>query len=1129
MTKAWRGAIPFAALVVLAVPAIAPLAAPGYFAADDASLHRWRLWAFWQEWQRGQVPVRWSSDLAFGFGSPVFSYYGPLGYLLGAAALAWGLGSAAATKAVFALALVVGAAGAWALARAWLPADLCTPGAGLVGAASYLYAPYVLTSVYRRAAIGECVALAIAPWFLRALLAVRAHPSAATTLVLAATVAGLVTAHVFTAAAMAAIAALLLVAWQRADDPRLDRRRAAGVVCGAALGVGLSAFYWLPSTLDVGFVHWLRTRGAEVPAFYAHLMPIPDMLQYTLLHDYDLDLARLPPTWPHLGFVQVAALVAAAVVVVHRGAWRRWQAFVPALAIGGAVFLASLGSKPLWEAVGALQSVQYPWRSFGPIAVLGAAIVPAAVVGRQRPLRAALLLAAVLALAGGAVRVTRTTWLDSWDTRANLWDYEVGTYLPGLATFNEFFPRWVDRASGGLLQPVAAQASGTAARLVAVAGLRPEAARLSVDAPAATALSVDTFYFPSWSAWVDGRPTDPHAAGELGLLTVDVPPGRHEIAFARGRTAAAEVGDAVTLVSFAVALALGARALRRAWRRSVLWASTAAFLALVAPLGLAAARPTTDAVFLAAPPSEPAEPVSLLGAMVSPARGSGELELDVPFYVQGVPETAPALHVRLISPDGRATMTSEHTLGGALRPRVVWQPGTIYHDRFAVAPLEPVRWVDLSLDDASPVRLGPLVAEAASTTPAQRYPPEQTAVDAPVVWSGGLVLEHSRAWPNRPMPSGPAPSLAPTGQIAGYRAELFWRRTTTRPLSDRATLRLVDGQRTSWASAEVPVELPAGTDRTWQSVELGPWQPLPPNRYKLELTLQDAAGRPSSIDGPARLAGQSEKELDAFDVDPPCACVPPGGSVVGVDLLGGLRLLGYTRDVSGSNADVTLYWQARDRVPKRYTSFVHLLGPDQTLKAQFDRSPYDDHRPTDEMQLGDVVPFFARLPIPVGGPFRLEAGLYDDPRVGHLQRADGGDVLPLGLVDTRPLPSGLSVDFDNGARLVGARLEREGGRLLVTLAWRATRRIERTYTVFVHVVGPDGRIVAQGDGPPELGTRGTPEWPRGETILDPHSVELGVNGGPLRVLVGLYRPGDGVRARAGGGQDRVDLGQVPAP
>src|SRR5579885_2346478 len=107
MTKAWRGAIPFAALAVLAV---APLAAPGCFAADDASLHRWRLWAFWREWQRGQVPVRWSSDLAFGFGSPVFSYYGPLGYLLGAAALAWGLGSAAATKAVFALALVVGAA-----------------------------------------------------------------------------------------------------------------------------------------------------------------------------------------------------------------------------------------------------------------------------------------------------------------------------------------------------------------------------------------------------------------------------------------------------------------------------------------------------------------------------------------------------------------------------------------------------------------------------------------------------------------------------------------------------------------------------------------------------------------------------------------------------------------------------------------------------------------------------------------------------------------------------------------------------------------------------------------------------------------------------------------------------------
>jgi hypothetical protein len=619
MAKSWRGAMPLVALAVLVLPAVAPLAAPGYFAADDADLHRWRLWAFWQEWRRGQIPVRWSSDLAFGLGSPVFSYYGPLGYTLGAVAIAWGLGSAAATKAVFALSLVVGAAGAWALARAWSPADLAAPGAGLVGAASYLYAPYVLTNVYRRAAIGECVALAIAPWFLRSLLAVRARPSAATSLLLAATVAGLVTAHVFTAVAMAAVAALLLVTWQRARDPRLDRRRVAALVGGAGLGVGLSAFYWLPSMLDVGFIHWLRIRGTDIPAFYASLMPVPDMLQYTLIHDYDLDLARLPPTWPHLGFVQVAALVAAAVVTVRRGAWRRWQAFVPGLTIVGAVFLASLGSKPLWEAVGPLQSVQYPWRTFGLVAVLGAVIVPTAVVGRQRPIRAALLLAAVLALAGGAVRVAPTTWLDSWDTRANLWDYEVGTYLPGLATYNEFFPRWVDRASAGLLQPVAAQGGGTTTRVVGMTELRPDAARLSVEAVDATELAFDV---PSWSAQVDGRPTNPHPAGELGLLTVDVPPGRHEIAIARGRTAAAQVGDAVTLVGVAVALTLAAHAVWRAWRQPVLWASTAAFLALVAPLGLTAARPAAGASFLAAPPPEPAEQVSLLGATVNPAPAS---------------------------------------------------------------------------------------------------------------------------------------------------------------------------------------------------------------------------------------------------------------------------------------------------------------------------------------------------------------------------------------------------------------------------------------------------------------------------------------------------------------------------
>jgi mannosyltransferase len=83
--------------------------------------------------------------------------------------------------------------------------------------------------------------------------------------------------------------------------------------------------------------------------------------------------------------------------------------------------------------------------------------------------------------------------------------------------------------------------------------------------------------------------------------------------------------------------------------------------------------------------------------------------------------------------------------------------------------------------------------------------------------------------------------------------------------------------------------------------------------------------------------------------------------------------------------------------------------------------------------------------------------------------------------------------------------------LSVTWLWEALDAPAQGYTVFVHLLGQDGRLLAQHDGVPGWGTRPTTTWQPGDLVLDRHTFTV-----PMRpaselgtLVVGLY-PSDTV-------------------
>lgn len=128
----------------------------------------------------------------------------------------------------------------------------------------------------------------------------------------------------------------------------------------------------------------------------------------------------------------------------------------------------------------------------------------------------------------------------------------------------------------------------------------------------------------------------------------------------------------------------------------------------------------------------------------------------------------------------------------------------------------------------------------------------------------------------------------------------------------------------------------------------------------------------------------------------------------------------------------------------------------------------------------------------------------------------------------------LSVRFGDDARLTGYDLSasslRAGQPVTLTLYWQVAQPTRRDARVFVHLLCPDGRLVAQDDNVPGQGWYPSAIWLAGDAIRDEHVLEpTDAPAGACALSVGLYDFDTGYRWEAtdDGGQrfadDRVTL------
>ncbi len=131
---------------------------------------------------------------------------------------------------------------------------------------------------------------------------------------------------------------------------------------------------------------------------------------------------------------------------------------------------------------------------------------------------------------------------------------------------------------------------------------------------------------------------------------------------------------------------------------------------------------------------------------------------------------------------------------------------------------------------------------------------------------------------------------------------------------------------------------------------------------------------------------------------------------------------------------------------------------------------------------------------------------------------------------TRPATlTPLNIAFNDQIMLAGYTLhgvdEARPDALQLTLVWQATGRNVRPYTVFNHVVDPQGEVVAQQDGWPVDGQWPPTCWRAGDEIVDVYQIALPADlpAGDYHLVTGLYDARTEERLTPAGGSDSVLL------
>lgn len=511
---------------------------PSFFPLHDFT-HVTRLVELDTAVNDGHIPVRWSRDLGYGYGMPLYNFYGPLPFYI--AEIGYKVGFSAVTSVKLLLLFIgfSGYAGMYKLAGRWFGRT-----GGLLAGVAFTVIPYRAVDIFVRGAFNEAFAISMIPWALYLTDELRRRMTLKNMAVLTLPLVGLFTSHNLMTMMFAPLVYVFMLAETVFSK---HKRKYLFVVHGVlVLGVMLSAFYLFPAFFEKGYTQ-VDKLISGYGRYVFHFLYIRQF--FTGQWGYG---GSIP--WPYagmsfqLGWIHLilVALGGFALLLKKKKAfWVLLVFFTASTGIG--LFMTLYKSQFVWDRIPLLAYIQFPWRFLSISSVTLPFLCGAAVfMIKRKSARVLFTFVAVIALLVFNLRYyAPKEFLDNIEAQyytdtgriqremsGILPDYIPTTMkdlpdpsLPRIEVENNYVP-WKFEVRSDRTQEV----------LVYIHDNNPSTILFRIA------------WFPGWTVYIDGEKAPYSLDDAYGFLHVDVPSGEHFVSVIFENTPVRSASNAVSFI-----------------------------------------------------------------------------------------------------------------------------------------------------------------------------------------------------------------------------------------------------------------------------------------------------------------------------------------------------------------------------------------------------------------------------------------------------------------------------------------------------------------------------------------------------------------------------------------------------
>lgn len=357
-----RKILPYIVILALSFFAFKPLLVPGFFPIhDDAQVAR--VYEMTKALRDGMFPVRWSQDLGYGFGYPIFNFYNPFPYYLASFFGILGVDALLSTKLMVILGVILSFISMYILSK-----EFWGRWGGILSASLYGLAPYHAVDLYVRGDFTESLAYSFIPLIFYGLWKIHLQSKWEYVILTSLSFAAVIISHNLTALIISPFLILFLM-YLLLKEKFKDKKTVNYLLLSLSIGVFIAAFYWLPAILEMKYTNILSQIGGGAD-FRDHFVCLQQLWSspwgYGGSAKGCIDGVSFMIGKYHMILLIISFLISIIFLFSKRESKNANDKviiiLVSSLGFLISAFLTIDISRFIWEAVGPMSFIQYPWR-----------------------------------------------------------------------------------------------------------------------------------------------------------------------------------------------------------------------------------------------------------------------------------------------------------------------------------------------------------------------------------------------------------------------------------------------------------------------------------------------------------------------------------------------------------------------------------------------------------------------------------------------------------------------------------------------------------------------------------------------------------------------------------------------